>query len=210
MEYHKIQSLFKRDMSHPKRTLIEGAWTMPEFEYLQNNNWIWTEKIDGTNIRIEYNGAGTVAFKGRTDRANIQPHLLDYLVDKFNEEVFDPFDGKEVVLFGEGYGVKIQRGHNYIPDGVGFILFDVKIGPWWMMRDEVDSFAKEIFDIPSVPVVGEGTLHEAIEFTRHGYTSLISDNREYPAEGVVVRPEIELSNRSGRRIISKIKTRDYD
>ena len=28
-------------------------------------------------------------------------------------------------LFGEGYGVKIQKGEKYIKDGVDFILFDV-------------------------------------------------------------------------------------
>jgi hypothetical protein len=30
-EYHKIQTLFKRDMSSKRKTLLEGDWTLPEF-----------------------------------------------------------------------------------------------------------------------------------------------------------------------------------
>ena len=207
MEYHKIQSLFKRDMEAPGRPLVEGVWTLPEFEYLKDNNWVWTEKIDGTNIRIEYDGCESVDFKGRTDRAIIPQHLLKYLGETFHKNRFVDFTG-EVVLYGEGYGQKIQKGHNYICDGVGFILFDIKIGSWWLERDAVQSLAVDVFNIPSVPIVGSGTLSEAVEFVRHGYTSLIADNKEYQAEGVVARPEVELFARNGKRIISKVKTRD--
>lgn len=208
MEYHKIQSLFKRDMSSPQKQLIEGDWTLPEFAYLSNNKWIWTEKIDGTNIRIEYDGGESIDFKGRTDRAVIPAHLLSYLRETFHKNQFIDFNG-EVVLFGEGYGQKIQKGHNYISDGVGFILFDVKVGPWWLERNAIETIAEDVFNIPVVPVVGAGTLSEAVEFVRNGYTSLISDNTEYLAEGVVVRPEVELFARNGKRIISKVKTRDF-
>ena len=208
MEYHKIQSLFKRDMSAPKRPLIEGDWTLPEFAYLCHNNWVWTEKVDGTNIRIEYDGCEAVDFKGRTDRAVIPAHLLEYLRETFHKNQFIDFTG-EVVLFGEGYGQKIQKGHNYIADGVGFILFDVRVGNWWLERDTVQALAEDVFDVPFTPVVGSGTLWEAIEFVRGGYTSLIADNENYQAEGVVVRPEVELFARNGRRIISKVKTVDF-
>ena len=48
-EYHKIQTVFKRDPETNHRTLLEGQYSMPEFEYLANNQWVFTEKIDGTN-----------------------------------------------------------------------------------------------------------------------------------------------------------------
>jgi hypothetical protein len=51
-EYHKIQTIFKRDMTNKAKSLFEGRWTMPEFEYLANNTWVFTEKVDGTNIRV--------------------------------------------------------------------------------------------------------------------------------------------------------------
>ena len=29
-EYHKIQTIFKRDMERNGKTLLEGQWTLPE------------------------------------------------------------------------------------------------------------------------------------------------------------------------------------
>ena len=91
---------------------------------------------------------------------------------------------------------------------MGFILFDVKVGPWWLYNEDVCDIA-ESFSIPVTPIVGEGTLEEAIEFVKAGFISLISQNREYQAEGVVVRPDVQFFSRSWKRIISKIKTRDF-
>ena len=34
------------------RKFILGEWTTPELKYLKDNQWVFTEKIDGTNIRI--------------------------------------------------------------------------------------------------------------------------------------------------------------
>ena len=49
-KYQKIQTLFLRD---DKNIIIPDQFTYPEFEYLKDNKWECTEKIDGTNIRIE-------------------------------------------------------------------------------------------------------------------------------------------------------------
>jgi hypothetical protein len=51
-EYHKIQTVFKRDPSNNYKTLLEGEFAIPEFGYLQDNEWVFTEKVDGTNIRV--------------------------------------------------------------------------------------------------------------------------------------------------------------
>lgn len=56
MKYHKINSIFKRDMTKPNRPFVVGEWAQPEFAYLSDNEWEWTEKIDGTNIRIMLDG----------------------------------------------------------------------------------------------------------------------------------------------------------
>ena len=50
MEYQKINTLFKRDANN---IIIPTEYTLEEFEYLNNNIFECTEKIDGTNIRIE-------------------------------------------------------------------------------------------------------------------------------------------------------------
>ncbi len=51
-EYHKIQTVFLRDPETNHRTLLEGQYAEPAFEFLAGNRWVFTEKVDGTNIRI--------------------------------------------------------------------------------------------------------------------------------------------------------------
>ena len=213
--YHKINSLFLRDMESEGKTkpLLIGQWAQEEFRYLADNKWTWTEKIDGTNIRAHYDGTN-VTFGGRTDRAQIPKHLADHLsatiTPKMMEESFPSVEyaQTDVTLYGEGYGIKIQHGHNYIRNGVGFILFDIKVGGWWLRRDTCEDIAKAT-GLKIVPIVGEGTIQDAIDFVRDGFVSLISENREYMAEGVVIKPSVDLLARSGQRIISKVKTVDF-
>lgn len=194
--------------------LIVGDWSSPEFEFLQCNIWEWTEKIDGTNIRVGWNGT-EVEFGGRTDKAQIPTHLLKKLHEIFTADKMREVFGKpndtfplEVVIFGEGYGVKIQQGGNYLPGDVNFILFDVQIGQWWLQREDLESIAKQL-DIPITPIVGYGTLHEAEAFVRKGFKSFVAVNKDYNAEGLVCRPLVHLKDRSGQRIITKIKTKDF-
>ena len=52
--YHKIQTVFKRDPETKYKTLLMGEYSLIEFEYLRYNDWVWTEKINGTNIRVIY------------------------------------------------------------------------------------------------------------------------------------------------------------
>lgn len=209
-EYPKIQNLFKRDMESREKKLIAGEWTLPEFAYLQNNQWLWSEKIDGTNIRIIWD-EGKLSFKGRTEKAVIQPNLLPTLERLFTLDLMEKhFSGAdEVCLYGEGYGQKIQKvGAQYIPDDTSFVLFDVTIGRWQLTREACEAVAKDL-ELDIVPIIGEGTLHEAIELVRAGFLSTISHDKGLGAEGLVVKPKVDLFSRNGQRIISKVKTRDF-
>lgn len=69
IEYPKIETLFKRDMEGSKQ-MIDGAYRDPTVEYLKDCQWEFTEKIDGTNIGIVWDGY-RVSFQGRTERAQI-------------------------------------------------------------------------------------------------------------------------------------------
>jgi len=60
-----------------------------------------------------------------------------------------------------------------------------------------------------VPIIGIMKLEEAVEYVKRGYKSTIAENKEYMAEGLVMKPIIELFNRRGERIISKIKYKDF-
>jgi len=205
-EYHKIETAYKRDPENRCKTLLEGQYSTPEFQYLANTEWVWTEKIDGTNIRIEYDGQA-YSFGGKTVDSQISTVLYKKLQEIFTIEKLETnFAGGGVCLYGEGFGAKIQKhGDNYIKNECGFILFDVKCGDWWLKRKDIEDVANKI-GIPVVPIIGYGTLPEAVEKTREGFNSVYGD---FIAEGIVMKPAIELFDRSGKRIISKIKHKDF-
>lgn len=210
-QYHKINTIFKRDMEHGAK-IIEGSFADPEVEFLKDNQWVFTEKVDGTNIRVMWNGEA-VSFGGKSDNAQMPVFLLYKLQELFDGTIkkqlfIDKFGSEptQVCLYGEGYGAKIQKGgDNYKPDGVDFVLFDVKIGDWWLQRKDVEDIASH-FGIKVVPILGEGTIQEAIEMIRKGFNSQLG---EFLSEGIVARPKVELKTRRGDRIITKIKTKDF-
>lgn len=258
--YHKIQTLFKRDMdgsiTGQKGKMLEGQWTTPELEYLADKEWEFTEKVDGTNIRIElsmpvaYSREGfdktlQVTYGGRTDNAVIPSPLLRVLeeqfptfpgwrrdlsrptfLDRYDElrEWMSASDLEKVTLYGEGYGPKIQGGGKYRGDH-SFVLFDVKIGDFWLDRANVNDIAEKL-GIESVPVIGSGTLQEAINIVKGVGVEWVTENHltfartttggrltsqwgDFEAEGIVARPKVPLFNRKGERIICKIKAVDF-
>jgi len=215
-EYQKINTLFMRD---DKNIIIPHLFTLPEYEYLKDNIWECTEKIDGTNIRIEVDGKN-IEFKGRTDKAKIPEELLEFLKEKFTPNIifpslgYDPNvginDNTHITIYGEGFGHKIQgkTGDAYIKNNVSFILFDVKVGHWWLKRDALESIAEKL-GIKIVPIIGYMTIPEAIKFVRDGFNSNISEDRNLMAEGLVLKTPAGLLLRNGERIITKIKTYDF-
>lgn len=219
LEYHKIQSVYMRDPATKHRTFLIGQWSVPAFDYLQDNEWLFTEKIDGTNVRVIFDG-NTVRFGGRTDDAQMPVFLLERLQALFPFErlreifpdvaaapVIPGSGGMGVYLFGEGFGAKIQKGGGlYKPDGVDFILFDVMTyGGIYLERANVEDVAAKL-GVGVVPIVARGRLKDAIAVARMGFDSTIGTAR---AEGLVMRPSVELIDRMGRRIITKVKTKDF-
>lgn len=207
MEYHKIQTVFLRDPATKYKTLLEGQWALPEFEYLASNDWVFTEKIDGTNIRVKWDvGSGQVRFDGKTDSAQIPSFLIAKLQDLFPVTKFASlYPETSMLLYGEGYGAKIQKGGVYIPDGVNFILFDVLIACYFLERHNVEDIADKL-GIDVVPIVSWGTLFDAVGMVRDGFPSEVG---HCIAEGLVMRPETELLSRRGKRIIAKVKYKDF-
>lgn len=210
--YPKINSVFKRD-SKTKKFII-GEFSCPEFEYLVDNKWYCTEKIDGTNVRIIWDN-NEVEIKGRTDNAIFPAHLMNTLVkiflsDKFIDYCMENFKDRRVIFFGEGYGYKIQKaGHHYCPNGTtDFILFDIFVGnQYWLNRYSLEDIADKL-DLKIVPDYPLMTLYDAINMVIEGFESnLVTDG--FIAEGIVAIPATSLLNRYGGRIITKIKYCDF-
>ena len=204
--YHKIQTVFLRDPDNKYKTLLEGQFSRQEFEYLANNQWEFTEKVDGTNIRVMWDGS-TVKFGGKAENTQLHVNLVQHLRDTFTDEIMGKVFGFDanVLLYGEGCGAGIQKhGDNYYGD-TRFVLFDVEVGDWWLRRMDVDDVALKL-GIPKVPVVGQGTLADMVGLVSSGFESAWGPFR---AEGVVARPVTELFARDGERIITKLKAKDF-
>lgn len=208
-EYHKIETVFERDEKTKK--LIDGQFRNKTVEFLRNCDWEFTEKVDGTNIRVHWDGH-SVEFGGRTDKAQIPKPLLERLETLFggyeNEQMFEQkFADKEVFLFGEGYGGKIQGVGNQYRKDVDFILFDVMINGYYQPRESVVDIAN-YFNIDVVPIILTGTIQEGIEYVKTNRKSTVAKNGA-ELEGVVGRPKMEVFDRTGNRIIVKIKYKDF-
>ena len=237
--YQKINTIFKRDENNI--IMPDAEFSVPELNWLRNCKFDASEKIDGTNIRIEvtpekfyicpdvYADIFSVTYKGKTDNAQIPAHLLKHLEETYPEnnvlaalglpksitkewmiekgyETFE--DIPMYTIYGEGYGIKIQKGGNYIKDGVGFIVFDVKVGDMYLLRPSMEDIALKL-GAPIVPYMGQFTIDEAIEFVKKGFKSTIAENKDYDAEGLVLKSPDGIRTRRGERIIFKIKTCDF-
>jgi hypothetical protein len=202
-EYHEINSVFKRD----QKGKFTDEFARPEFEYLYDNEWIWTEKIDGTNIRIGVRD-GKLKIGGKTDNAQIPVFLYERLQELFSVEKFNAFESsEEVTLYGEGHGKKIQKvGSLYNPTGVDFILFNVNISGYWLDRENIADIAEKL-EIDYVPMAIKGTIGEAIRFLEAEPFSKFGD--QLVMEDIVGIPIVSLFNKLGNRVITKLKVKDF-
>ena len=214
-KYHKIQSVYKRDPKTNYKTFLDGQYSMPEFEFLCNVEWIWREKVDGTNIRIQFSAAlscdewiPALFFKGKSDKAVLPGQLTAWLEDRRADllrKMTDMFQSP-VCLYGEGYGGKIQKQSHIYGEQQRFILFDIKIGDQWLQRDDVQAIGDQL-ELDVVPLVGRGNLFDMIDRVKRGIPS--SWNSKYNAEGIVATPALELLSTRGERLITKVKERDF-
>lgn len=210
-EYPQIPTVFKRDPDTKFRTLLEGEYATPELAYLRFNQWLFTEKVDGTNIRVMWQPETGLTFGGRTDNAQIPAHLVNRLNEIFADKTdtfAGAFDGP-VCLYGEGYGAKIKKGSGNYSDIQEFVLFDVLVSTvandWWLEWENVVDVASKL-GLRVVPVYGDGPLSKMIDVVKAGIKSAWGD---FPAEGLVARPVVSLMARNGRRILTKLKTKDF-
>lgn len=199
-KYPKIDSIFKRD---EKGIFIFDEYACDEFAYLANNEWVWTEKVDGMNMRIIYKDR-EIIYRGRTDNSQIPPQLIERLNELFDVDKFREMFQCDVCLYGEGYGNKIQKTGQLYKDYQDFVLFDVFIDGWWLERKNVEEIAKSL-GIEVVAVIMVGTLWNAVESVKKGFKSKWGD---FIAEGLVGVPSTPLYTRKGERIITKIKHKD--
>ena len=216
IRYPKINTLWKRNEETHK--IIEGDFSREEFNAIKF--WRLTEKVDGMNIRIEfqtkheplYDGTlwktQSVNFFGKTDDAQIPKMLQEYLEKTFTiDKLRKQFpDAQHVILFGEGYGNKIQSvGKKYRKDN-SFILFDVWIDGWWLELDNVKDIAKSL-KIDCIPDLGQYNVEGILFYLKCEPRSKV--NPDVLMEGFVATSYPMMMFRDGTPIKFKIKARDY-
>lgn len=205
--YPKILSPYMRFIDGPNKNKFDtSTWAIPEFGVLADAEWTWTEKVDGTNVRVIWDGY-KVSLGGRTDDAQMPVVLIDVLRGMFPEELMEQvFGATPVVLYGEGYGPKINKGGGNYGPKPSFTLFDVKIAQWWLRPDDTRDIANKL-GVEHVPEVFKGTVHDAIyHVAKRGLTSRWGN---FNAEGVVGQAPLGLLTRGGDRILMKIKRKDF-
>lgn len=209
--YPKIPTIYERDMNGSKQlTDKESSNTLT---CLKDLEWVGTEKIDGTNCGVVWDGH-KIGFQGRTEAAAINAKHFQYLQDTFQtEEVAQIFEQKfgerPVVLFGELVGGGIQ-GDIYT-DQPTFVAFDLLLTAFgeapevWANAAFKDEVAVALGAAVALPIF-HGTLAEARDFVK---SLPVSTSEQCVMEGLVLRPAVELRDNQGNRVICKIKVKDY-
>ena len=210
MEYPKIETLYNRDPKTFK--VIVDQIRLPEFDNVRR--WHVTEKVDGTNIRVMWDGVKKeLTFGGRTDNAQMPTSLVTYLQQTFTPDMFAAFDGS-VTLFGEGYGEKIQKGGGNYRKGVSFRLFDVLVGSWWVSPNDVADIAQNlnIHTVPSYGIIDylPKSLDDLLKIdSGKSKTAYLDGGDGLTPEGIVARSYPLMMTRGGSRIMWKLKYRDF-
>jgi ATP-dependent RNA circularization protein (DNA/RNA ligase family) len=206
-EYHKIETLYERD---------EDTFSIKPELILKNRvygilkTWHWTEKIDGTNIRVIWQD-GKLTFGGKTDNAQLHTELVNWLHENITPEkmasAFPDCGAAPVVVYGEGYGPGIQKNGRLYAASKKFIVFDVRVGFWWLNNENMRDVAAKL-GLDAVPYLGEMTLEDATAKVRAGFRSSLNGGMAQ-AEGMVGRPIEALFDKKGHRLIVKLKTKDF-
>lgn len=219
-EYPKIQTLFERDPQNLSR-VIPTKFARPEFELI--NRWRVTEKIHGTNARLDFRHdpldfrTWSYQVGGRTDKAQLTVEQHDVLISWAKDllpavqEAGTEHQVQSITLYGELYGKGIQKeGVLYNPDGLSIAFFDALVNDTtWMTQDTFAAFAADL------------ALPQAYEFSDSWETVelvwLVKDqlplsthaSKDLYIEGVVARPTVDLYNAKGERVITKLKGKDF-
>lgn len=205
-KYHKINSLFYRDEN---KDFIFGKYSMEEYYALRESSWIIKEKIDGTNIRIGWDGE-KVLINGKTNRANLLPGLIAKLQELFPVQKFIDLQYPPMIIYGEGLCRKgARKSFLYLEKDCDydFIAFDIRINDIWLEPHNIDDICNKlkVRAVQWTACYPDFTSNENLIALFFDLTGRFS----YVPEGVVATPKGGLLTRTGERIITKIKVDDF-
>lgn len=169
------------------------------------------EKIHGTSTHINWNQfTGEVKFfSGGCNHEHFKSIFDEnYLEKKFNELDIP----NNVTIYGEGYGGKQQGMRTLYGEDLKFVAFDVKIGDVWLNVYDAEKFVDSFDGLEFVWYTRTSTELDALDILRDATSAQALRNgggvlppHKRIAEGIVLRPLIELTRNDGKRIIAKHK-----
>jgi len=165
------------------------------------------EKIHGTSASISISNNDLHFFSGGEKHEKfVELFDREALMQKFEEMELD-----NITFYGEAYGGKQQgMSHTYGKE-LRFIVFEVKIDDKWLDVPNAEMFAKN-FGLEFVAYEKVSTDLAALDAERDRPSRQAKRNgilEDKKAEGVVLRPLIELTKNNGERIICKHKRADF-
>lgn len=216
MTYHHIDAPtiqdeeYKKEFKKYKLVIPDdsqgNAYRSSLLEYLADSPWVYTRKIDGANLRVQWNGEQAL-WNGKSDKFQCSADLTDYMNRTFLEEIFEEKFGRDkvVTLFGEHMGPKVQ-GNELGLERDEFVLYDANVNGTWLSGESIVEIAeyfniRTVYDFMPNEVKPTRSLRELIIDCAGGAFS------EW--EGIVATPLIEMRDQAGNRVIVKIKNRDY-
>jgi len=216
MTYHHIDAPTKQDEEYGKATkkwrlLLpndggDEIYRSPLVGYLSTSLWSYSRKVDGENMRVQWNGEQAL-WNGKSNAYQCGSDITEYMNNVFQEEIFEEKFGrdKNVVIFGEIMGPKVQTNELKL-DSPSFIVFDVNINGTWLCPGDVCSIA-DYFGLNTCYTYMDGGLGHSD--TLENLIKRVAGGEFKDWEGIVATPLVEIRDQSGGRVIVKIKNRDY-
>lgn len=187
--------------------------TIAQFQkYINDTQWAITEKVHGSNFSINYDSNGNKSFARKSAILQDTEKFMDYqniikdYIAKYDlayQEVKKLYPNSEHIhFFGELYGN--QKDINY--NGNGFYGFDIYVDNRCMDYSDICKIYNK-FDILHASPIQIGTFNEVLQYNVEDKFSTLSQSTKW--EGVVLRPLKTMHTPNGKRLILKIKTKQY-
>jgi hypothetical protein len=174
------------------------------------------EKLHGTSSHLTFKEGKVVYFSGGENHQTfVKCFDEEVLLAKMKEIFHEP--PSEVTVYGEAYGGKMQKMSATYGTKARFIAFDVMISGKWLQAEQakrlVENLGLEFVPFNLVDCTREALDAERDIPSRVGVANALKDGVvDYvprPAEGIVIRPVVELVYPGGDRIIAKHKRDDF-
>ena len=168
------------------------------------------EKIHGTSAGIHWKPwRYPLAF-------HISGAKYDQFVSLFNVEELTArfktlFPKDKVSIYGEAYGGKAQGMRDTYGPNLQFVAFEVKVGDCWLAVPQAEDVATNL-GLDFVWYTRVPTDLEEINRLRDQDSQQAIKNgmgEGHKAEGVVIRPLVELTKNNGERLVVKHKRDDF-